>query len=147
VSSSLAEFLVKIGGRRWTPKAGLDRVYVTVKMASEAIGLRVSYYGSGNVSGATLDGERDPGSRPCLRIGSRTAPKPFLLCRWVSSQCDKCDADDAGIFNRVDHGCTVEVELAAHKTLVAAKLHGGRVAKDGTTVTVYDADGDAVWSQ
>lgn len=47
------ETMTAIGGRRWT-KAGLDRVYFND--ITEYLGLDVSYYNSGNVSGATLDG-------------------------------------------------------------------------------------------
>jgi hypothetical protein len=71
--------------------------------------------------------------------------KPFILCAWRSTPCAVCDADENGIHNRVDHGCVVEVEIAAHKTLRSARMHGGRIAKDGTPVTVYE-DGEARWS-
>lgn len=76
----------------------------------------------------------------------RTPDRPFLLCAWKASPCAECDADEHGLHNRVDHGCCVEVEVRAHKTLVAARLHGGRVAKDGTPVTVYGENGQEVWS-
>ena len=76
----------------------------------------------------------------------RTDEKPYLLCAWQSKPCAECDAGESGMFNRVDHGCVTEVEVAAHKTLRAARLHGGRIAKGGTPVTVYGEDGGAVWS-
>jgi len=50
-------FLLGSGGRRWQ-KDGHDRVYIPAEIAAKAIGLRVSRYKSGNISGATLDGER-----------------------------------------------------------------------------------------
>jgi hypothetical protein len=77
----------------------------------------------------------------------RTADKPFLLCRWQHSPCSACDEAEVGLFSRVDHGCVVEVEVAAHETLTVARLHAGRLAKDGTEVTVYDGQGEAVWAQ
>lgn len=72
--------------------------------------------------------------------------KPFLLSRWESRECAECDAQEMGMNNRVDHGCMFEVEIAAHRTLKSARMHGGRVAKDGTPVAVYGEDGDCVWS-
>lgn len=44
-------------GRRWTKSESLDRVYLTAN-AIELIGLSVSTYGSGNISGAALNGEK-----------------------------------------------------------------------------------------
>ncbi len=76
----------------------------------------------------------------------RTDERPFVLCAWRATPCAECDAEEFGLNNRVDHGCVVEVEVAAHKSLRSARLHGGRVAKDGTPVTVYDDADEAVWS-
>lgn len=72
--------------------------------------------------------------------------RPYTLCAWRSKHCETCNTYEMGMGNRVDHGCMWEEEIASHKTLRAARLHGGRVAKDGTPVTVYDGNGDAVWS-
>jgi len=47
------ETLTAIGGRRWT-KNGLDRVYIN--NIAEYLGLDISYYNTGNISGAALDG-------------------------------------------------------------------------------------------
>ncbi len=48
------ETMTAIGGNRWT-KAGHDRVYIN--NWQRFIGLEVDYYNSGNICGATLDGE------------------------------------------------------------------------------------------
>lgn len=48
-----ADDIIAIGGSRWT-KAGHDRVYIND--IAEYLGLDVSYYNSGNICGATLDG-------------------------------------------------------------------------------------------
>ena len=77
----------------------------------------------------------------------QTAKRPFLLCTWQHSPCAECDAEEAGLFNRVDHGCVIEAEVAAYSTLRAARLHGGRLAKTGAVVTVYDHQCEAVWSR
>lgn len=45
--------LESIGFRRWT-KYGKDRLYAT----AEAVGLSCTYYGTGNISSASLNGER-----------------------------------------------------------------------------------------
>lgn len=52
-----AEQIEAIGGHRWT-KADKDRVYVNKDIWTKLIGLEVSNYNSGNISGATLDGDR-----------------------------------------------------------------------------------------
>lgn len=49
-----AEQMVAIGGREWT-KAGHHRVYVND--IAGLLGLEVSYYRTGNISSASLDGE------------------------------------------------------------------------------------------
>lgn len=77
----------------------------------------------------------------------QTDDKPYLLTAWQSKPCADCDEKENGMGNRVDCGCVYEVEVAAHKTLRAARMHGGRVAKDGTPVSVSGPDGDLVWSQ
>lgn len=48
-----ADDIIAIGGRRWT-KNGYDRVYIND--IADYLGLDVSYYNSGNICGATLDG-------------------------------------------------------------------------------------------
>ena len=55
--TTMVEMLIGMGGRRWT-KGGHDRVYIPVALSCDMIGLRVSRYGSGNVSSATLNGDR-----------------------------------------------------------------------------------------
>ena len=49
--------LVSLGGREWA-KGAHHRVYLSEAMACRALGLVVTRYGSGNVSSATLDGEK-----------------------------------------------------------------------------------------
>lgn len=56
-SDPIANTLLAEGGNRWQ-KAGHDRVYLTPKQAKDAIGLKTSHYGSGNVSSATQHGEK-----------------------------------------------------------------------------------------
>ena len=46
--------LLQMGGRRWQ-KAGHDRIYLN--NLADLYGLRVTRYGTGNISSATLDGE------------------------------------------------------------------------------------------
>lgn len=48
-----ADDIIAIGGRRWT-KNGYDRVYIND--IATYLGLDVSYYNTGNVCGASLDG-------------------------------------------------------------------------------------------
>lgn len=51
-----AEQITAIGGQHWT-KGGHDRVYLNANIWARLIGLEISYYGTGNISSATLDGE------------------------------------------------------------------------------------------
>lgn len=51
-----ADQIEALGGHRWT-KADKDRVYLNVEVWAALIGLETSHYGTGNISGATLDGE------------------------------------------------------------------------------------------
>lgn len=53
----MGSFLVGIGGRAWTGGSN-RRVYIPVPVASRAIGLVVHRYDSGNVSSATLHGDK-----------------------------------------------------------------------------------------
>jgi len=55
--TTMTKMLVGMGGRRWT-QGDRDRVYVGAELGASLIGLRVSCYGSGNVSSATMDGEK-----------------------------------------------------------------------------------------
>ena len=49
--------LVAAGGRRWQ-KNGKDRVYLPEAALATALGLRTTHYGTGNISSATMNGER-----------------------------------------------------------------------------------------
>ncbi|MDH6710936.1 hypothetical protein P3T27_007687 [Kitasatospora sp. MAA19] len=62
-----ADMVVALGGRRWQ-KNGMDRVYISDW--AEFAGLDVSYYGSGNVSGATLRGRAIANSRAGRLLGA-----------------------------------------------------------------------------
>lgn len=55
-NAGMVEMLVGLGGREWT-KGRHHRVYLTESMTCQALGLVVTRYESGNVSGATLGGE------------------------------------------------------------------------------------------
>lgn len=48
--------LQKMGATRWT-KGDYDRLYLNAA-AAKLIGLEISYYNTGNISYATLDGEK-----------------------------------------------------------------------------------------
>ena len=53
-----AEAIVKIGGKEWrNPANGAVRYYLNGDIWAEGIKLSVSYYETGNVRSATLDGE------------------------------------------------------------------------------------------
>jgi hypothetical protein len=56
MTQTTVDALVSIGCREWS-KNGMSRVYVPVTVSCAAIRLRVSYYDSGNVSSAMLNGE------------------------------------------------------------------------------------------
>lgn len=49
---TMIQALIDLGGSRWT-KGNYDRIYFNAK----ALGLRCSYYKTGNISSATLGGE------------------------------------------------------------------------------------------
>lgn len=53
--------IIAIGGSDWTGRAGQRRVYL--KDWPEMVGLDVSYYRTGNVSGASLNGEKISNNR------------------------------------------------------------------------------------
>lgn len=61
-----AETMVAIGGSRWT-KNDMDRVYIN--NWARFIGLEVSTYNTGNISSATLDGERISNSEAGRLLG------------------------------------------------------------------------------
>lgn len=56
-AATMRDMLLGLGCREWQ-RVGHHRVYLTARVCSRAIGLRVSTYGSGNVSSATLDGAK-----------------------------------------------------------------------------------------
>jgi hypothetical protein len=62
-----AEAVVALGGRRWQ-KNGMDRVYVNDW--AQFAGLDVSYYNTGNVSGAELDGHPIANGRAARLLGA-----------------------------------------------------------------------------
>lgn len=55
--NSFAKFLIDNGGKEWQ-KAGKHRVYLSSAQISDAIGLSVSRYNTGNISSARLKGEK-----------------------------------------------------------------------------------------
>lgn len=50
------EILVQAGGKIWE-KGTMKRVYFGADVVLPKVGFKVNYYGTGNVSGATLKGE------------------------------------------------------------------------------------------
>ncbi len=70
----LIQALIKVGGRLWE-KHGKSRIYFD---PADAMGLSLSYYGTGNVSHATLGAQRDQQQR-----SSRVS-----CTRWRKSGCD-----------------------------------------------------------
>ena len=53
----MIEMLESLGGKRWQGGSN-DRVYLPVQLCCNLIGLAVTRYNSGNVSSATLEGEK-----------------------------------------------------------------------------------------
>jgi hypothetical protein len=51
------EKLIKIGGSEWK-KNGMHRIYFNIDMMVPLYGLELSFYGTGNVSSAKLNGEK-----------------------------------------------------------------------------------------
>ena len=54
--SLTAAAAVAIGGKPWTGRNGTERVYINPDAWAPLVDLQVTYYKSGNVSGATLGG-------------------------------------------------------------------------------------------
>lgn len=100
------------GANRWK-RGPMDRLYITIDAAT--VGLDVTYYGTGNVSSATLDGEHLSNSRATGMLGALAGTKI-----WV-------DVAD-GTFNvkRVDYsgraGRILDRAETAAEELVAAAL-------------------------
>lgn len=57
-----AEQIIRIGGKEWE-KNGKHRVYLNVEVWTKLIGLETNHYNTGNIAGATLDGEPLSNSR------------------------------------------------------------------------------------
>ena len=53
----------------------------------------------------------------------------FIAVVYRQKKCDDCDAQDAGIYNRIDCGCCTAVEVGRYKTLKIARLVAARQAK------------------
>lgn len=78
---TMIQALIDLGGSRWT-KGSYDRIYFNAK----ALGLRCSYYKTGNISSATLGGEHI--SNSCAR--QLKAAKTFYDLKTgevVSTEC------------------------------------------------------------
>lgn len=90
------ETMTAIGGRRWQ-KAGKDRVYLN---SFETVpGLELRHYKSGNISGATLDGEdisNAEGSRLATAVGKVyfDAADGKVHIQWGWSQPRSLDHDE-----------------------------------------------------
>src|SRR5262249_19025173 len=56
-ANAMREMLLGLGGREWQ-KAAHHRVYIPKELGLKLLGVRVSYYNSGNVAAATRNGEK-----------------------------------------------------------------------------------------
>jgi|WetSurSiteA1Bulk_404760.scaffolds.fasta_scaffold45100_2 hypothetical protein len=56
MAKTIDTWLVSLGGRDWQ-RGAHHRVYVGVELACKIVGLKITRYGSGNISSATLKGE------------------------------------------------------------------------------------------
>jgi hypothetical protein len=55
--TTMREMLIAMGCREWV-KGSMVRIYVPVEVSCRLLGLRVSRYGSGNISNATRNGDQ-----------------------------------------------------------------------------------------
>lgn len=69
--------LVAAGGSRWE-KAGHNRIYFN--NLAELYGLELSFYNTGNISSATLDGERISNNSARLILSSLNSAKVWYDC-------------------------------------------------------------------
>lgn len=100
------EKLIEIGGREWThPGTGETRVYFND--LAERCGLSCSYYGTGNISGASINGER---------LSNNKAGKISHTLRWGKFWYS--DADE--LYHGQGLGEWFEIVLADVKAAVAA---------------------------
>jgi len=103
-----AEQIEAIGGNRWThPRTGEIRVYLNEWPA--LVGLEISHYGTGNISGATLNG-RPISNR---RAGQLAAARVYWANGTIVTDL-RAVADNA----RQD-GAALEADLAAN---IAARV-------------------------
>jgi hypothetical protein len=73
MSEQVVEKLVSLGGKRWQKTGNngeaMDRVYFDAKILRELYGLKLSFYNTGNISSATLDGEHVSNSQAGRILG------------------------------------------------------------------------------
>jgi hypothetical protein len=67
------EALIRLGGQRWE-RNGRDRVYFNLRELAALYGLDCNFYGTGNISSATLDGQRISNSA-ARRIAAKLSGK------------------------------------------------------------------------
>ena len=56
-SESRSKQLIEMGGNHWQ-QHGHNRIYISDDMKMAAIGLEISFYKTGNIAGAYLDGKK-----------------------------------------------------------------------------------------
>lgn len=49
--------MIEIGGREWTTDNGKHRIYFNVDVLAPMVGLDLNFYGTGNISSASWQGE------------------------------------------------------------------------------------------
>ena len=69
----LAEVIPLIGGKRWVSPSGEVRFYFND--LADLVGLNLTFYGTGNISGAALNGERISNSKAKRLLSSLTGAK------------------------------------------------------------------------
>ena len=71
-----AQKAVELGGKLWNEK----RVYLNSSEVKKIIGLEVSRYGTGNISGASINGEKCSNSRARKILNELEFGKSYVCC-------------------------------------------------------------------
>ena len=117
----VAKILTDEGGKLWektTERDELRRVYFNSETIADAIGLDVSYYNTGNVSGATLDGGRISNFEARRILGGLTGKFFYDYAdgkfHWTSSDYEGYVSGFAKILRqKLNDADTETVEIAA----------------------------------
>lgn len=68
-----------------------------------------------------------------IRPQRRMKMAKYIACCCRRKKCKECDESGAGIFERIDHGCTYDVEIGEYDTAAAARLAAmAKAKKKGT---------------